>query len=654
MVSRAFSPRTLLLAGLLVLVLAAVYAPALRGDFLWDDDAHIGANPAIVGPLGLKDIWTSAQANYFPLVLSSFWVQHALWGLNPVGYHVVTLAFHMGAALLLWAVLRRLAVPGAWLGAALWALHPVQVESVAWICELKNTQSAVFFLAAILFWLRWLDLRGDTAEFTGKAQVAPVPWWYYFLAVGCGVGAVLSKSSTVMLPVILALCTWWRRGRITSRDVFPLAPFFAVSAAAAGWTIWEQMFRQQAEGGEWALSLVERGLLAGRVIWFYLGKLLWPANLAFIYPRWAIDAGSLLGYLPALAALGALVVVAWRRSRRRAAFFVAVCFVTLLFPVLGFFNIYFFRFSFVGDHFQYLASMAPMALIAGMVMQLRERVRWLAGAVMLIAFALLTVSQSRDYRDPESLWRATLARNPAAWMAWNNLGETVARKGRNAEAVACYQRALELNPSDADAHHNLGVQALMARDVPGALGHFQRALELNPRNARSHNGYGLALAASGKAAEAVPHYELALRIQPDFPQATKNLAMALSGLGRLADALPHYAKIVALEPENAAAHRDFADSLSELGQWAESARHYEAVLRLEPPTADIQARLGVALAQAGRRDEGIAALQRAVQLDANDPEIHRNLGLILREAGRTGEAAEHLARAAALSGRGRR
>ena len=283
------SSRRLLFGALLTAALAAVYWQSLRGDFLWDDDLHVTANPTIVGPLGLKEIWTTARANYFPLVLTNFWVQHALWGLNPFGYHGVTVLCHAFAAVLLWRVLLRLGVPGAWLGAALWALHPVQVESVAWICELKNTQSAVFFLAAILFWLRWLKvgrvsdppLPGGDVQRGPETRATPAVH-RYALALLYALLAILSKPSTVMLPVALALVAWWQNRRLERRTLLALVPFFALSAVAAGWTIWEQKFHSGAQGAAWDQTFLERVLIAARVVWFYLGKLLWPAPLMFV------------------------------------------------------------------------------------------------------------------------------------------------------------------------------------------------------------------------------------------------------------------------------------------------------------------------------------------------------------------------------------
>ncbi|MEY2879493.1 MAG: O-GlcNAc transferase, partial [Verrucomicrobiota bacterium] len=375
------------LGPLLAVVIVLAYLPVWRAGFIWDDDLHLTANPHMLGAAGLKAIWSSASANYFPLVLSHLWVIHAWFGFDPLPYHLVNVALHVASAWLLWGVLRALAVRGAWLGAALWALHPVQVESVAWISELKNTQSAVFFLLAVRSFLRWQE---KTAGRTADGAYALTLLW--------AVLALLSKASTVMLPVALALCWWWRASDWPWRRWLWLAPFFAFSLATGLWTIWEQKFHSGALGLEWDQTWPERAIIAGRAIWFYLGKLAWPHPLVFIYPRWTIEAAQPLHYLPgvaALAGLAALGAVGLRRGGwARAGFFAAGFFVALLFPVLGFFNVYFFRYSFVADHFQYLASMGPLALLGAGLATLATRAPapWrratvAGGAALLLAFA---------------------------------------------------------------------------------------------------------------------------------------------------------------------------------------------------------------------------------------------------------------------------
>jgi protein O-mannosyl-transferase len=686
---------TFLLGVILVAAITAAYGISLRGGFLWDDDLHITANPTIVGPLGLKEIWTTARANYFPLVLTNFWAQHALWGLEPFGYRMVTLSCHIAAALLLWRVLRRLRVPGAWLGAALWALHPVQVESVAWICELKNTQSAVFFLAAIGCWIRWIEPREAGREETEKSRALSAR--FYALTLLCAVFAILSKPSTVMLPVALGLCTGWLRRRLEWRDALRLAPFFALSAIAAGWTIWEQKFHSGAIGPEWSQSLPERIAIAGRVIWFYLGKLAWPEPLIFIYPRWQIDASDPLAFGPAAAVVVGGVLLLWRGRTGpwRPVLFAAAYFVALLFPVLGFFSVYFFRYSFVGDHFQYLASIGPLALAGAAITRVLDRNRrgeeaipsdsrqaslvtpagakiTLAGGLLVVALGMLTARESRAYLNNEALWRDTVAHNPAAVMAWLNLADTYAQAGRYDEAIVTFRRALEINPADpvgwndlgnvlvivgraeeavplferaltlkpdyADVHSNYGNALRTLGRSDEAIAHYRRALELKPNHTGALNNLGAELAQLGKPAEALPLFEQALRIKPEDAAARDNLAGALRGLGRMDEALKEHAVALALKPDFPEAQANFGQTLLAGGRAAEALAHFERALQLKPTLSAVRGHYAAALAALGRRAEAFAQLERAVEISPNSADAHMNLGVALAQAGRTEEA----------------
>ena len=647
------SDRPLVWGFALVAVVILAYLGVLPGEFLWDDDLHVTANPTIVGPLGLREIWTTAAANYFPLVLTNFWVQHALWGVQPLGYHLVTLACHALSAVLLWRGLRQLQVRGAWLGAALWALHPVQVESVAWICELKNTQSAVFFLLAINFYLRWLNIqevadRASTASHPAKvgAEASSPPTHLYAYALGCALLAILSKPSTVTLPVVLALCAWWERRRLHGRDLWPLVPFFALSLSAAGWTIWEQRVHSGADGAAWAQTWPERCAIAGHVVWFYLGKLAWPADLIFIYPRWQIDGTDLRVYVPLAAMLVVLGVLWWRRDGGlRPIFAAAIFFGALLFPVLGFFNIYFFRYSFVGDHFQYLASMGPLALAgAGLTVALERlpsawaRLRGIVPAAVLTVLGVLTWRESLEYLSPESLWRATLARNPAAAMAWFNLGDILAKKGRHDEAIASFRRALELRPHDAPGHNDLACELVVIGQPLAAIPVFERALELRPGYAEVHNNLGNALRSLGRIAEATAQYEKALAAKPDYPEAHNNLACELSAQGRLAEALTHFETAIRLQPDHATAYGNRANVLRDVGRLPEAFASYERALQLDPKSAETHANYALALAAAGRTNDALTHFAAAAQLNPASPKIRRDWGTVLARTGRQTEA----------------
>lgn len=634
---------TLLPALGLFLAICGAYAFSLRGEFLWDDDLHVTANPTIIGPLGLKEIWTTARANYFPLVLTSFWAQHALWGLDPLGYRLVTLLCHAASALLLWQVLRRLQIPGAWLGAALWALHPVQVESVAWISELKNTQSAIFFLAAIWSWLRWIGPKSRRID--------------YVLALVFSVLAILSKPSTVMLPIALGLCTWWSRGcsQITTpkvgnsqlrrlwAGVLPLIPFFALSAVAAGWTIWEQKYHSGAQGAEWQQTLPERCIIAGRVLWFYAGKLAWPEPLIFIYPRWAPDAGQPLQYVPVILAAG-VVFELWRRRdwgpAYRAGFLASAFFTTLLFPVLGFFSVYFFRYSFVGDHFQYLASMGPLALLGAGLAQLPHRCRWSSSAAILGALAILTGRHGSTFLNNEVLWRDTLAKNPAAQMARLNLGDTLGKQGRHLEAIACFLEALRFDPDAADAHNDIGAQYVLIGRAADAVPHLQRAVQLRPRHPEPYNNLGNALAQLGRGTEALAQYQRALEIDPVYAEAHGNAGAQLAELGRAADALPHLQEALRLRPGDVNFRNNLGKALRLLGRVDEAVALHREVLRDAPDSGDANASLGLALSLAGRIDEAILHLRRAVAVKPGVAVFH---GYLARALAATGQADAALA-----------
>ena len=584
------------LALLLVTVIFVAYHPVWRAGYIWDDDSHVTANPCIVGPLGFSAIWTSSAAMYYPLVTTSFWLMHAAWGLNPYPYHMVNIAMHAACAILLWRVLLALDVPGAFFGAALWALHPVMVESAAWITELKNTQSCFFYLLAILCFLRWWKISTTPARPAGCKR-------YYALTLLCGTLAILSKSSTVMLPVVLVLCAWWKGAKWSWRTIAIMAPFMLVSLLASGWTVWEQKYHSGAEGHAWEQSWPDRVVIAGNAVWFYLGKLVFPHPLIFIYPRWKLAASQPLAWLPGLAAAAALVIL-WpgKRGWMRALFFASAYFVVSLFPVLGFFNIYFFVYSFVADHFQYLASMGPLALLAACMERLHARsaashplaVPRLC-AILLCFLAFLTWRQSRIYRNDETLWHSTLALNPEVWLAHNNLGNDLLSQGQEQEALAEYQEALRINPTFIGAHINLGAVHLQQGQLDEATSEFREVLNLDPSSALAHDDLGLALLREDRTGDAIAEYREALRLDPGFAAALSNLGFALLKEGRTQDAI---------------------------------AEDREAV-RLAPTFADSYNNLGAALLHAGKVPEGIANLQEALDLRPNDPVLENQLAWVL-------------------------
>ena len=579
-------------AGLLVAVVL-VYQPAWNGGFLWDDAAHL-TRPELRSWGGLRRIWfdPGATQQHYPLVHSAFWVQHRLWGEGPVGYHLVNIVLHAAVALLAASTLRRLSVPGAWLAAAIFALHPVHVESVAWISELKNTLSAALYLGAALAWLR----------FEEKRELGP-----YALALGLFVLALCSKTVTATLPAALLLAGWWRRGRLSWReDVRPLLPFFVLGAAAGLFTAWVERRLVGAEGAPFELSVLERALIAGRASWFYLGKLVWPANLTFIYPRWHVDRAVWWQYLYPAAALLALATLWAVRKRWRGPLSGALFFVGTLVPALGFVNVYPFLFSFVADHFQYLASLGAIALAAALATRLAERGRSLnrlAGHALctaaVVALAVLTWKQAHLYADAETLYRATIRANPGCWMAYNNLGGALIARGRTGEARALIERALELRPDYPEAHNNLGLVLAGEGRAAEAIAHYRAALRLDPTYAEAHNNLGFVLASRGEVDAAIAHYRTALENGFEAAGVHYNLAMALLGRGQSRAAAAHLQRTLELQPDHVQAHNNLGILLARGGRLEEAIAQFREALRLEPGSAEVRRNLDIALA--GRR-----------------------------------------------------
>jgi hypothetical protein len=319
---------------LIALATCLAYLPAMGGQVLWDDDAHI-PKPELQSLNGLYRIWFDVRSTqqYYPLLFTWFWLQHQLWGDQMVGYHVINLALHIGAACLVYLILRKLRIPGALLATAIFALHPVHVESVAWVTEQKNTLSAVFYLAAMLAYLNFDETRERSS---------------YFLAIVLFVAALLSKTVTVTLPPALLVILWWKRGSLQwKRDVVPLLPFFALSLVDGLLTVWVERKVIGAEGPDFDLTIAQRFLLAGRASWFYLEKLLWPLDLMFVYPRWQLDPAQWWQWLYPLTAIAVLVALWVMRRTSRAPFAAALFFLGTLIPVLGFLNVFFFGYSFV-------------------------------------------------------------------------------------------------------------------------------------------------------------------------------------------------------------------------------------------------------------------------------------------------------------------
>lgn len=541
------APHRLVVLGVLAIVFAtlAAYWPVFSAGFIWDDDAYVAENPLLTAPDGLSRIWFSAhsQSQYFPLVFTTLRLEYALWGLNAVGYHAVNVGLHIVNALLIWALLRRLALQGAWLAAAVFALHPMQVETVAWVTELKNTESTLFYLLALFAWLHFCAGRGR---------------WFYALALALFALALFAKTTACTLPAALLLALWLKDEPVNRRRVFQTLPFLLFGIGMGLLSVWWEghlgnyLPKYHLLGGP-----ADRLLIATHALWFYAGKIFWPAELTFSYPRWDINVGDWRQYVW-LADCLAVAAALWfgRRKLGRGPAAAVVFFAAALSPMLGFIPLYTFYFSYVADHYQYLACLGLITLGLGLAAQFFEtcqtdrRLQATFAALLLLILGSLTRQQCHIYQNPESLWNDTLKKNPRSWMALTNLGRLLAQQGKIAEAEAHYQAALAINPDEETVHYDYGNLLARAGRLADAEAQYRQALLLAPEKAETHNNLGFVLNRQRRMDEAIAEYERAIFYKPDYADAYFNLGSALSVEHKMDAAIAAYQRALRLKPDS--------------------------------------------------------------------------------------------------------
>ena len=627
----------------IILVAAWVaYAPALRGDWLWDDNSEITTNPELRDPAGWWKTWVAPTSpDYFPLKTEVQWLQWRAWGADAtLGYHLTNLALHIVSALLFWRLLRRLGLRWGWVGGAWWAVHPLAVESVAWIAELKNTLSLPFCLLAFDAWLDFEE-RGSRSAWVRAGLL--------FLA------AMLCKSSVAMAPVILLVVVWWRRGRIEAAAVRDVAPFFGIALALGLVTVW---FQQHRAIGAWTLAERDwptRVGEAGLALAFYAGKAVWPAGLTPIYPAWGTAAGC--GALVWLGLAG-LMYGAWRR---RATWGGPVllgvgCFVVGLLPVLGLIRMSYLRIAPVADHLVYFPLLGLAGLAAAGLEALAGRVGpglrpavWGAVAVVLGGFTLGSRQYAAAFAGPEALWTHALAHDPESWIAHNNLGALRLRQGRWADAAAHLEVAVRQRPAEASAQTNLGDALAHLGRPEEALTHQREAVRLEPDSPAAHFNLANTLAATDRLPEALASYATAMQLAPEAADVRYNYANALLKAGRLPEAIAGYREALRLRPEVAEAELNLGNALAASGQMAEATGHFAAAVRLAPASGEARFSLADALAESGHALDALPHFAEAAGLDPRNAEVQVSWGRALETLGRAPEALAHYEEALRLA-----
>jgi Tfp pilus assembly protein PilF len=594
-----------LMAGLILLLTFLVYFGVLDAGYIWDDDYYVTSNPTLRDVGGLVSIWTEPRSTpqYYPLVHTSFWIEYHLWGLHAVPQHLVNVLLHGASAVLLALILRELGVPGAWIAGMLFAVHPIEVESVAWITERKNTLAGFFYLLAALSYLRFAN-RNE-----GRSWRSGAGW--YALSLAMFTAALLSKTVACTLPVSLLLITWWKRGALRVRDFLAVAPMLVMGMAAGLTTIFLEKYQVGAQGGEWKLSVAGHILLASRAAWFYVAKLLWPGKLIFIYPRWSIDPAAMWQWVfPAglLAVLGLTFLLPSRL--RRASLVVALAYLAALFPAMGFFNTYPMRFSYVADHFQYLAGIPLIVGIVAAVTVALRRVQWGESAGPLIAVAVVVMLAWRTfqrvpvYRASYVLWRDTVALNPTAWIGWHNLGVEYAAAQNHDQAIACYERALALKPDNVESYNQLGVSYGSRAQFDRAREYFQKALDLSPEYAPALANMALEAARSMQYPAAEEYARHAIQNQPRLEQAYLVLADVLERQRESDEARAVLKEGSRNCPLSSVIPLVLASKLSDRGLLEEAIAACRVAVEREPDSTRAHAQLEELLAKAGKGNAG--------------------------------------------------
>jgi protein O-mannosyl-transferase len=625
-------------AVLIPLACWAVFLPALHGGWMWDDRLDVVNNPLLRSRAGLWRIWFDPAGlyDYYPLKFTVQWVQWHLWHNETFGYHATNVVLHAIGAGLVWRVLARIGLRHAWLGGLLFAVHPLVVESVAWISELKNTLSLPLFLGAVDRYLVY-DERGRRRD--------------YALALAFFLAAMLCKTSVVALPAFLLVYAWWRRGRIRVPDLLATLPFLGISIALGGVTLWFQ--RHAAIGaGEPAFNPVggwlSRLACVGSSAAFYLGKALFPTNLMPIYLQWPLRPPPAWTFLPWLGLI-ALGVWSWRRRATWGRHVVLGLgwFGLFAAPVLGFVTITSQRFTWVMDHLVYV----PLIGLIGLATAGASRVidaastRWRAPAIG-VALALCAAAGTAAYRharhfaDEETLWTYNAERNPQAWLAYFSLGKVKQESHRTADAIADYQTAIRLRPDYADAYYNLANTFREVGRTADAIAAYRQATRLKPSLYLAHGNLAVVLAQTGQLDDAIRECERALAANPRYVEAHYNLGSLLVAAGRAREALPHFAATLRLNPNYPGAENNYAIALGEAGQPAESVPHFERALAQAPQSAEIHNNLGSTLRELGRLPEGISHLRQAVTLQPKSVNAWFNLGCAYAQAGQLAEAAQ--------------
>ena len=645
---RPSAARRFLPAALIVAAALLAYWPALRGGYVWDDNVLIVKNRDVRADDGLLRIWFNRKsAEYLPLTYGMHWLEWRVFSGSATGPHVINVLLHGLGAVLLGFVLQRLRVPGAWLAALFFALHPAAVSSAAWLSERKNTLSMVLYLGSILAYLRFEDggshhdgttnttnsnrqtaIRSRHDETRRTTKGAP----HYLLSLGLFLLALLAKTSVVMLPLVLLLLAWWRRGKVAGRDLLRTVPFFALSLALGLVTVWFQWHNAIGQEAARPEGVASRIAAAGWIAWFYLYKILLPAGLYAIYPRWEVNGASVVSFLP-LALLAAATALLWAKRKRwgPGPLVAWAYFLVSLLPVLGFAEMSFMRLSLVADHLQYLAMPGILALAAALLARATaggsaRRPAAVAVGICLAAMAVLTFQRAGVFSSDQRLWRDNLEKSPRRASLWRGLGKAYVDADAPDEAIRCFDKSLELDPKDYHAWLDRGFALARANRSAEAIGDYDRAIALKPDCAEAWYNRSNAFFNTGRPAEALRDLDKAIALKPDYAEAYVNRGLIHAAAGRYEDAVRDYDRAIAVQPDSAQAYVNRGLVFAATRRPDEAMRDYDKAIALDPDCVEAWYNRGTAYARAGRLDAALRDLDEAIALKPDYAEAYVNRG----------------------------
>jgi len=615
---------------LLIILCLGVYASSCKNGFIWDDDDYVYNNSYIQNAEGLKYIWLSRKTpQYYPIIFTMFWLEHKLWGLNPFGYHVVNLIFHIINALLLFLILQKLCPGFAFPVALLFAIHPIQVETVAWITERKNIMALFFFQLALLAYLRF-DRVGNIKS--------------YLIVIGFFICALLSKSISVCFVFIPVLYKWFKDNKVNFREIKISLPLIFIGFLAAINTIYMEFYHVGARGVDWSLSLLGRFILSGRIALFYIYKVCFPFKFMFFYPRWSVDVTIWWQWIFSISVISFLIFLFYyRRHIGRAAIVLFSFYIISIFPALGFFNVYPMIYSFVADHFSYLSMPWLLLLICSSTYFIFDKLSnrflflksylgkisgWLIFSIIIISMCVKSQALTRNYNNIFIFWKDSIAKNPQSWMAYNNLGLAYARAGKDQEAIANYKKSIEINPKYVQAYNNLGLAFGRRGEHKQAIDYYRKALEINPDSAETYNSLGLIYDSLGEFNKARGYYEKSIEIKPNYIYAYNNLGLLYDSLGQQSKAVVVLIKAIKINSNYAEIYNTLGIVNYHQEKYKEAVSNYQRAIEIDFNFADAYYNLGVVYVSLGEHKKAINNFKKSIEIYPSFAKAYYNLGAV--------------------------